>query len=55
MFESTKTRVGDKRKREGPGDPGDIEGYKGPWAPFIDESKSSKPSEVNKDYLLNKA
>ncbi|KAK3742092.1 hypothetical protein QZH41_017545, partial [Actinostola sp. cb2023] len=45
VFESTKIRLGDKRKREGPGDPGDIEGYQGPWAPFVDESKSSKPSE----------
>ena len=53
VFESTKTRPGDKRKREGPGDPGDIEGYKGPWAPFADESKSSKPSEVHIIYLLS--
>ncbi|EDO38814.1 predicted protein [Nematostella vectensis] len=45
VFESVKTRPGDKRKREGRGDPGDIEGYQGPWAPFVDESKSAKPSE----------
>ncbi|KXJ18778.1 Pre-mRNA-processing factor 17 [Exaiptasia diaphana] len=51
VFESTKTRPGDKRKREGPGDPGDIEGYKGPWAPFVDESKSSKPSEEESSKL----
>ena len=29
VFEASESRVGDKRKREKPGDPGDIEGYKG--------------------------
>lgn len=29
IFEVAETRAGDKRKREKPGDPGDIEGYKG--------------------------
>ena len=29
IFEATEARPGDKRKREKPGDPGDIEGYKG--------------------------
>ncbi|XP_068698123.1 pre-mRNA-processing factor 17-like [Montipora capricornis] len=45
IFEVAAARVGDKRKREKPGDPGDIEGYKGPWATFVDESKVAKPSE----------
>ena len=29
IFEVAEARPGDKRKREKPGDPGDIEGYKG--------------------------
>ena len=29
VFEATKKRPGDKRKREKAGDPGEIEGYKG--------------------------
>ena len=29
IFEVAEARAGDKRKREKPGDPGDIEGYKG--------------------------
>ncbi|XP_022803224.1 pre-mRNA-processing factor 17-like [Stylophora pistillata] len=29
IFEAAEARPGDKRKREKPGDPGDIEGYKG--------------------------
>lgn len=45
IFEATEARPGDKRKREKPGDPGDIEGYKGPWATFVDEAKVAKPSE----------
>lgn len=45
IFEVAEPRAGDKRKREKPGDPGDTEGYKGPWAPYIDESKVAKPSE----------
>merc|ERR1712048_240631 len=45
VFEAVKSRPGDKRKKEKRGDPGDIDGYKGPWAAFVDESKSSKPNE----------
>jgi len=29
IFEVAEARAGDKRKREKPGDPGNIEGYKG--------------------------
>ena len=29
IFEVAEARAGDKRKREKPGDPGDLEGYKG--------------------------
>lgn len=45
IFEAASARPGDKRKREKPGNPGDIEGYKGPWATYVDESKVAKPSE----------
>lgn len=31
MFEASKPRAGDKRKREERGDPGLIEGYKGTY------------------------
>ena len=31
MFEVKKVRTGEKRKREGKGDPGDVDGYMGPW------------------------
>jgi len=51
VFEATKVRVGDKRKREKPGDPDDIDGYQGPWAPFVDESKSAKPTAQQQEVL----
>ena len=46
MFESSKTRPGDKRKRLARGTADDIEGFLGPWAAFEDEEKIAKPSEV---------
>ncbi len=36
-----------KRKLEKNDDSKDVEGYKGPWAPYENESRSAKPSEVN--------
>ena len=51
VFEQTPQRPGDKRKREKPGNPEDIDGYQGPWAPFVDESKSSKPTEEQQAIL----
>lgn len=51
VFETTKIRPGDKRKREGPGNPEDVDGYQGPWAPFVDESKSAKPSAGQQEIL----
>ncbi|XP_047124360.1 pre-mRNA-processing factor 17 [Hydra vulgaris] len=51
VFESTKKRLGDKRKRLSPGNPEDIDGYKGPWAPFVDQKVSSKPNEEQQTIL----
>ena len=41
-----KKRIGAKRKRVERGDPSDINGYLGPWAPFVDQQEVAKPSEV---------
>ena len=46
MFEATKKRPGDKRKREKNPDASDIDGYLGPWGKFVDEKTVIKPSEV---------
>jgi pre-mRNA-processing factor 17 len=46
IFETSKKRAGEKRKKEANNDPGDIEGFHGPWAPFADEITVSRPSEV---------
>ena len=40
------TKAGIKRKIEKNDDSTDIEGYKGPWAPFENENRSAKPSDV---------
>ncbi|CAH1379937.1 hypothetical protein MTP99_003769 [Tenebrio molitor] len=45
VFESTKLRPLDKRKRKKNNDPSDIEGFLGPWGGFIDEQRVMKPSE----------
>ena len=45
MFEATKARQGDKRKRQRNDDAGDIEGYLGPWGKYIDEKTTMKPDE----------
>lgn len=37
-------RTGEKRKREEKGDPGDTEGYMGPWRGYVDQVKVAKPS-----------
>ena len=47
MFEATKKREGDKRKREQNRDPSDIDGYLGPWGKFVDEQTVMKPDEVS--------
>ncbi|XP_028415005.1 pre-mRNA-processing factor 17-like [Dendronephthya gigantea] len=51
VFEASKPRTGDKRKREDKGDPGLIEGYKGPWSKFVDEEAIAKPSEEESSKL----
>lgn len=51
MFELTKKRPEDKRKRLRNSDPSDIEGYLGPWGKFVDEQTVMKPNEVQM-YLL---
>lgn len=52
VFETTKVRPLDKRKRKKNSDPSDIEGFLGPWAGFVDEQKVAKPSEEEKAELL---
>ena len=46
VFESNPKKV-EKRKREKNTDPGDIDGYLGPWGKFVDEKTVMKPSEVS--------
>ena len=45
VFEAKSIRTGKKRKQEGKGDPGDVDGYKGPWREYVDQVKVSKPTE----------
>lgn len=57
VFENTKLRPLDKRKRKRNNDPSDIEGFLGPWGGFIDEQRVMKPSEeeaVELEELLSK-
>lgn len=46
VFEKTKQREGDKRKKLKNDDPADIDGYLGPWGKYVDEKTVMKPSEV---------
>jgi hypothetical protein len=52
VFESAKKRPEDKRKRLRNDDPGDIEGYLGPWGKFVDEKTVMKPDEVRQHSSL---
>ena len=52
VFEATKKRPEDKRKRVRNDDSSDIEGYLGPWGKFVDEQTVMKPNEVCK-YCYN--
>lgn len=45
VFESTKLRPLDKRKRRKNNDPSDIDGFLGPWGGFVDEQRVMKPTE----------
>lgn len=46
VFETKRKRPVEKRQRDKNSDAGDVEGYHGPWAPFVDEVTVSRPSEV---------
>ena len=45
VFEAKTVRTGQKRKREDKGDPGDLEGYKGPWRGYVDQETVSRPTK----------
>lgn len=51
VFEAKTIRSGAKRKREGKGDPADVDGYQGPWREYVDQVKVSKPSEEERATL----
>ena len=51
VFEAKTVRTGKKRRREGTGDPGDVDGYKGPWREYVDQVKVSKPTDEEKAAL----
>lgn len=51
VFEKTKVRAGDKRKKAKNNDPADIDGFAGPWAPFKDEKRNLKPTEEEQEEL----
>lgn len=44
VFEVKNVRTGTKRKRKEKGDPGDLDGYMGPWREFVDQEKVSMPT-----------
>lgn len=52
VFETTKIRPLDKRKRKKNSDPSDIDGFLGPWGGYVDEEKIAKPTEEEKAELL---
>ncbi|KAL5011018.1 hypothetical protein ScPMuIL_013323 [Solemya velum] len=51
VFEVTKKRPEDKRKRTRNNDSSDVDGYLGPWGKFVDEQTVMKPSEEEKEIL----
>ena len=42
MFEVKQVLTGKKRKRKERGDPGDLDGYMGPWREFEDQVTSQE-------------
>lgn len=46
VFETTKPRPYDSRKRVRNMDASDVDGYTGPWGGYVDEEKVSVPDEV---------
>ncbi|CAG0898940.1 unnamed protein product [Darwinula stevensoni] len=51
VFESTKLREADKRKRVKNSDPSDVEGYLGPWGGFVGEQRVIKPTPEEAEEL----
>ncbi|RZF39824.1 hypothetical protein LSTR_LSTR000472 [Laodelphax striatellus] len=51
VFESTKKRPLDKRKRNKNDNPEDIEGFLGPWGCYVDEKRTVKPNEEEAEEL----
>lgn len=51
VFEEEAGEKKKKRKREHFGDPSDPDNYKGPWASYVDEVKSSGPTEEERAML----
>lgn len=47
VFEKTKQRPLDKRKRNRNDNPEDVEGFLGPWGTFTDEQRVAKPTDVS--------
>jgi pre-mRNA-processing factor 17 len=45
VFESTKRRKSDKRKRSKNDNPSDIEAFLGPWGGYVDEKRVIRPNE----------
>jgi hypothetical protein len=55
VFESTKERQSDKRKRNKNDNPSDIEGFLGPWGGYIDEKRVMRPDEVSRIWFAMEA
>lgn len=47
VFEKTKQRPLDKRKRNRNDNPEDVEGFLGPWGTYADEQRVAKPTDVS--------
>ena len=45
VFEAKTVFTGVKRKRLDKGDPGEVDGYEGPWRAYVDQVTVSKPTE----------
>lgn len=46
VFDKTKERESDKRKRKKNNDAADIDGFLGPWGGYVDEKRIMQPTEV---------
>ncbi|XP_042911145.1 pre-mRNA-processing factor 17 isoform X1 [Parasteatoda tepidariorum] len=51
VFDKTKAREGDKRKRVKNADAADIDGFLGPWGGYVNEKRVLKPSEEEQEEL----